>query len=171
MTIKPDFDPRPAAQLPPPLERGGSGEGIAGRRRGARGALANPSPQACPEEGEGVRAPSVDTMDRSIAAAFSPAASPRWPRAARWPRTDIRLAAVTIAVPFPAGAVTDATARLMVDHLATAFGQSFVVENRGGGGGIPGAVTVARAQPNGATRARDQDHPFGGAGALQVGAL
>jgi tripartite-type tricarboxylate transporter receptor subunit TctC len=57
---------------------------------------------------------------------------------------------VTIVVPFTAGAVTDATARLLVDHLASAFGQSFVVENRGGGGGIPGALTVARASPDGA---------------------
>jgi tripartite-type tricarboxylate transporter receptor subunit TctC len=58
---------------------------------------------------------------------------------------------VTIVVPFTAGAVTDATSRLLADHLAAAFGQSFVVENRGGGGGIPGAVTVARAQPDGYT--------------------
>ncbi len=58
---------------------------------------------------------------------------------------------VTLVVPFTAGAVTDATARLLADHLASAFGQAFVVENRGGGGGIPGAVTVARAPPDGAT--------------------
>jgi tripartite-type tricarboxylate transporter receptor subunit TctC len=59
--------------------------------------------------------------------------------------------AVTIVVPFTAGAVTDALARLLSDHLAAAFGQSFVVENRGGGGGIPGSVAAARAQPDGYT--------------------
>ncbi len=58
---------------------------------------------------------------------------------------------VTLVVPFTAGAVTDATARLLSDHFGTALGQTLVVENRGGGGGIPGSVVVARAPPDGYT--------------------
>jgi tripartite-type tricarboxylate transporter receptor subunit TctC len=151
MTIKPDSDPRPAVHLLPPLEKGRVGEGIAGRRRGARGALANPLPNPPPEEGGG----SARTKRRYngsinrrgvLAGGIAALAAGRAAAADKYPSRT-----VTIVVPFPAGAVTDATARLMVDHLATAFGQSFVVENRGGGGGIPGAVTVARAQPDGAT--------------------
>ncbi len=58
---------------------------------------------------------------------------------------------VTIVVPFAAGTVTDATARVLSDYLATALGQSFVIENRGGGGGIPASVVAAHAQPDGYT--------------------
>ncbi len=58
---------------------------------------------------------------------------------------------VTIIVPFVAGGTTDIMARLMADRLGNALGQRFIVENRPGAGGNPGAATVARAEPDGYT--------------------
>ena len=58
---------------------------------------------------------------------------------------------VTIVVPFVAGGNTDMMARLAADHLAAKFGQPFVIENRGGAGGITAAGQVARAAPDGYT--------------------
>jgi len=59
--------------------------------------------------------------------------------------------AVRIVVPFPAGATTDMLARLIANRLAESMGQSFVVENVGGGGGSIGADQVAKAAPDGHT--------------------
>ncbi len=56
-----------------------------------------------------------------------------------------------IVVPFPAGATTDMLARLIAQHLTESLGQSFVVENVGGGGGSIGADQVAKAAPDGHT--------------------
>ena len=56
---------------------------------------------------------------------------------------------VTIITPFAAGSVTDATARAIAQHLQEALGQSFVVENRAGAGGLLAANAVARAAPDG----------------------
>jgi tripartite-type tricarboxylate transporter receptor subunit TctC len=58
---------------------------------------------------------------------------------------------VTIIVPFPAGALSDAAARILQPKLAEALGQSVVIENRGGAGGVTGTAAVARAQPDGYT--------------------
>jgi len=58
---------------------------------------------------------------------------------------------VTIITPFAAGSVTDATARAIAQHLQDALGQSFVVENRAGAGGLLAASAVARAAPDGYT--------------------
>jgi tripartite-type tricarboxylate transporter receptor subunit TctC len=58
---------------------------------------------------------------------------------------------VRIVVPFPAGATTDLLARLIANRLTEAMGQSFVVENVGGGGGSIGADQVAKAAPDGHT--------------------
>ena len=58
---------------------------------------------------------------------------------------------VTIITPFAAGSVTDATARAIAQHLQEALGQSFVVENRAGAGGLLAANAVARAAPDGHT--------------------
>jgi tripartite-type tricarboxylate transporter receptor subunit TctC len=58
---------------------------------------------------------------------------------------------VTIITPFAAGSVTDATARTIAQHLQEALGQSFVVENRAGAGGLLAANMVARANPDGHT--------------------
>jgi len=56
-----------------------------------------------------------------------------------------------IIVPYPPGASTDYTARLMAQRLTDALGQSVVVENRGGAGGIIAAELAARAVPDGHT--------------------
>jgi tripartite-type tricarboxylate transporter receptor subunit TctC len=58
---------------------------------------------------------------------------------------------ITIIVPFPAGALSDAAARILQPKLSEALGQSVVIENRGGAGGVTGTVAVARAQPDGYT--------------------
>ena len=58
---------------------------------------------------------------------------------------------VRVIVPFPAGATTDMLARLITQRLSETMGQSFVVENVGGGGGSIGADQVAKAQADGHT--------------------
>jgi tripartite-type tricarboxylate transporter receptor subunit TctC len=67
-------------------------------------------------------------------------------RAADYPTKPIRLV-----VPFPAGGSSDVQARLIAKELAVRLGKPVVIENRGGAGGIIGAATVARAEPDGYT--------------------
>jgi tripartite-type tricarboxylate transporter receptor subunit TctC len=58
---------------------------------------------------------------------------------------------VTLIVPFAPGGGTDITARTIAARLTQKWGQSVIVENRGGAGGILGAEVVARAKPDGYT--------------------
>ena len=58
---------------------------------------------------------------------------------------------VTFIVPFAPGGGTDISARVMAAKLGTKWGQSVIVENRGGAGGILGADAVAKAKPDGYT--------------------
>src|SRR6185436_10870463 len=58
---------------------------------------------------------------------------------------------VKIIVPFPAGQATDLAARVIAEALGKEWGQSVVVENIGGGAGIPGMVTARGAPPDGYT--------------------
>ncbi|MBV9348199.1 MAG: tripartite tricarboxylate transporter substrate binding protein [Pseudolabrys sp.] len=55
---------------------------------------------------------------------------------------------VTIVVPFGAGSVTDAMARVLADKLGVMWKQSVVVENKPG---LPGTVAVAKSAPDGYT--------------------
>jgi len=79
-----------------------------------------------------------------LTAASALAATPL--RAQTWPSNR-----VTIVVPFPAGAATDLGARLYAERLSALWGQPVVVDNKGGGNGIPAAESVARAKPDGLT--------------------
>jgi tripartite-type tricarboxylate transporter receptor subunit TctC len=63
-----------------------------------------------------------------------------------WPSQSIRLI-----VNFPAGGAADQLARLVGQPLSEAFGQSVVIENRGGAGGNLGGEFVARSAPDGYT--------------------
>ncbi|MGD9884051.1 Bug family tripartite tricarboxylate transporter substrate binding protein [Reyranella sp.] len=58
---------------------------------------------------------------------------------------------IRIIVPYPAGGQTDGIARSFGDFLARKFGQTVIVENKGGAGGAIGAVEVKRAAPDGYT--------------------
>ena len=58
---------------------------------------------------------------------------------------------VTIVVPAAAGGLTDVLTRGIAQRLSQTWGQSAVIENRGGGGHNIGAVAVAKAAPDGYT--------------------
>jgi tripartite-type tricarboxylate transporter receptor subunit TctC len=58
---------------------------------------------------------------------------------------------VTLVVPFPPGASTDVTMRVMADKLTQMWGQPVIVDNKGGGNGIIAAEAVKNAKPDGYT--------------------
>ena len=58
---------------------------------------------------------------------------------------------ITWVVPFGAGGVTDNSARFIAKVLSEKIGQSVIVENKPGAGGIVGAEYVAQAKPDGYT--------------------
>lgn len=80
--------------------------------------------------------------------AGAPAAHAAQPDAgADWPTRK----AITMIVPFAAGGSTDATARLLAEHLSRQLKQQVVVENRAGAGSNLGSSVAARATPDGYT--------------------
>ena len=58
---------------------------------------------------------------------------------------------VKIIVPYPPGGGTDVFSRLLAAQMEREFGQTLVVDNRGGGGSTIGTQAVATAQPDGYT--------------------
>jgi tripartite-type tricarboxylate transporter receptor subunit TctC len=58
---------------------------------------------------------------------------------------------ITIINQFSTGSISDAAARLIAQSLQEQFGQSVIVENKVGGGGLVAAIAVARAAPDGYT--------------------
>lgn len=77
-------------------------------------------------------------------------AAPFVARAARaqgtWPTRPVRFI-----VPFPPGQAADIFARLMAERLTDVWKQQVVVDNKGGGGGIPGVEAGRAAAPDGYT--------------------
>lgn len=54
-------------------------------------------------------------------------------------------------VPFPAGGPSDVISRILCDKMSSLLGQTVVVENRSGAGGLTGVAAVAKSEPNGYT--------------------
>ena len=63
-----------------------------------------------------------------------------------WPQRTVKLL-----LPYAPGGATDAIGRPWADKLSQAFGQQFVVENRGGASGMIGTEAAAKSAPDGYT--------------------
>jgi tripartite-type tricarboxylate transporter receptor subunit TctC len=74
------------------------------------------------------------------------AALPDAPARAEWPDRPIR-----VIVAIAPGSVTDVIARASAAELQPHLGQQMVIENRGGGNGIPAADACKQAKPDGYT--------------------
>lgn len=72
------------------------------------------------------------------------AAAPAW--AQSWPDRPVK-----VIVPYAAGGATDAIARPWSEEFSKAFGQQFVVENRGGASGMIGMEAMVKSPPDGYT--------------------
>jgi len=58
---------------------------------------------------------------------------------------------IRLVVPFAPGGTSTIVARSVAAEMEKTLGQSFVIDNKGGGGGNPAMLDVARAEPDGYT--------------------
>jgi len=82
----------------------------------------------------------------AASAIAAPAILSRRALGASWPDKPVH-----IVVPFTPGGSTDITARLIGNRLADVWGQSVVIDNKGGAGGNIAADYVAHSEPDGYT--------------------
>lgn len=71
---------------------------------------------------------------------------PQWALAQSWPAKPVR-----IIIPAPPGGPLDTLLRSFLPRLHDTFGQSFVIDNRGGANGIIGTDAGAKSPPDGYT--------------------
>jgi tripartite-type tricarboxylate transporter receptor subunit TctC len=66
--------------------------------------------------------------------------------AQQWPARQVRLM-----VPYPAGGNVDGAARVIAEKLQTMLGQTFIVENKSGAGGLIAGEAFSKSAPDGYT--------------------
>src|ERR1700747_2038165 len=91
----------------------------------------------------------------ALALALAAAAPTGSVQADDYPARPIRLI-----VPFAAGGAADSVARIIGKRVGDALGQTFVIEDRGGGGGIIGTERVKNADADGYTLWLGQSGPI-----------
>ncbi|HKS60371.1 MAG TPA: tripartite tricarboxylate transporter substrate-binding protein, partial [Xanthobacteraceae bacterium] len=79
-----------------------------------------------------------------IAALFAVLCTPAL--AQSWPERTVRLV-----VPYPPGGNVDGAARIVANKLQDKLGQTVVIENKAGAGGLIGGEMVAKSPPDGYT--------------------
>jgi tripartite-type tricarboxylate transporter receptor subunit TctC len=96
----------------------------------------------------------LDFAATALIAAFAlaPAAAPAQET---WPSKPLR-----IVVPFAPGGATDIFARLLAQRLQPALGQTVVIDNRAGAGGVLGTDMVTKAEGDGYTLLFSSDSPI-----------
>ena len=82
----------------------------------------------------------------AVLAAIAAGSTAAWGQATNWPDKPVKLI-----LPYAPGGATDLIARPWAEKLTQAFGQQFVIENRGGAGGMIGTEAGAKAPPDGYT--------------------
>jgi len=68
-----------------------------------------------------------------------------------WAQSAYPTKPVRLIVPFAPGGTTDIIARIVAEKMAPAMGQSVIVENKGGGGGLIGATEIVKSPADGYT--------------------
>jgi len=58
---------------------------------------------------------------------------------------------IKLVVPFPAGGPADTFGRVLAEKMGALLGQTVVIENRAGAGGLTGTAAIAKAEPDGYT--------------------
>ena len=106
-----------------------------------------PTPRRLPayalRTGRGARIPGTAWL--ACVVAFAALLTPAW-SAEPYPTKPVRMI-----VPFPPGQAADIFARLLAQRLSETWGRQVVVDNRGGGAGVPAMLAGKAATPDGYT--------------------